>query len=169
MKDKNILVVGGAGYIGSHQVKMLSENNYNVVVYDNLSTGYRDLITVDNFVKGDLKDKDKLRKTINNFNIEAVMHFAAFIEVSEAVNNPGKYYKNNVSNVINLLNVMVETEVKYFIFSSTAAVYGEPKKIPITEEQLLNPINPYGKSKYIVEQILKDYDQTHDLKYTCFR
>jgi len=97
------------------------------------------------------------------------MHFAAFIEVSEAVNNPGKYYKNNVSNVINLLNVMVETEVKYFIFSSTAAVYGEPKKIPITEEQLLNPINPYGKSKYIVEQILKDYDQTHDLKYTCFR
>jgi len=169
METKNILVVGGAGYIGSHQVKMLADNDYNVVVYDNLSTGYKDLITVDDFVKGDLKDKNKLRKTNKSYDIDAVMHFAAFIEVSESVEKPGKYYKNNVSNVINLLNVMVETGVKYFIFSSTAAVYGEPKKVPITEDQFLKPINPYGRSKYIVEQILKDYDKAHDLKYTCFR
>ena len=169
MKNKNILVIGGAGYIGSHQVKMLADNDYNVVVYDNLSTGYKDLITVDNFIKGDLKEKEKLKKVIDNFNIDAVMHFAAFIEVSESVKNPAKYYKNNVANVISLLNAMVETGVKYFIFSSTAAIYGEPKKVPINEDQELKPINPYGKSKYMVEKILEDYDEAYDLKYTCFR
>ena len=169
VKNKNILVLGGAGYIGSHHVKMLDDNDYNVVVYDNLSTGYKDLITVDNFIKGDLKDKAKLKKVIEDFNIDAVMHFAAFIEVSESVKNPAKYYKNNVANVIKLLNAMVETGVKYFIFSSTAAVYGETKKVPITEDQELKPINPYGKSKYMVEKILEDYAEAYDLKYTCFR
>src|SRR6056297_3290338 len=128
------MVIGGAGYIGSHQVKALDEAGYNVIVYDNLSTGYRDLVSVDNFINGDLGDKDKLRKVFSKYEIDAVMHFAAFIEVGESVKDPSKYYKNNVQKVINLLDVMVEKNIKYFIFSSTAAVYGEPEEIPHKEE-----------------------------------
>jgi len=169
LKKETVLVVGGAGYIGSHQVKMLDHEGYNVIVYDNLSTGYRDLVTVDSFLEGDLADKNKLNEVFSKYKIDAVMHFAAFIEVGESVKNPAKYYRNNVSNVINLLNVMLENNVKYFIFSSTAAVYGEPKEIPIKEEHQKKPINPYGKSKLMVEQILQDYDRAYGLKYTCFR
>ncbi|ADL13642.1 UDP-glucose 4-epimerase GalE [Acetohalobium arabaticum] len=167
--EKTILVVGGAGYIGSHQVKMLAKRGYEVVVYDNLSTGYRDLVTVDNFEKGDLADKDRLKEVFSRYDIDAVMHFAAFIQVGESVKNPAKYYKNNVVNVINLLDVMLEYDVKYFIFSSTAAVYGEPEEIPIKEGQAKKPISPYGKSKLMVEQILEDYDRAYNLRYTCFR
>ncbi|WP_027339025.1 UDP-glucose 4-epimerase GalE [Halonatronum saccharophilum] len=167
--NKTILVVGGAGYIGSHQVKMLNKQGYNVVVYDNLSTGYKALITVDNFVQGDLADKEKLRQVFSTYDIDAVMHFAAFIQVGESVKNPAKYYQNNVVNVINLLDVMLEHDVNKFIFSSTAAVYGEPEEIPIKEEQTKEPINPYGKSKLMVEEILEDYDKAYGLKYTCFR
>jgi UDP-glucose 4-epimerase len=166
---KTVLVVGGAGYIGSHQVKMLDEEGYKVIVYDNLSKGYQDLVTVDNFIKGDLADTEKLNEVFNNYDIDAVMHFAAFIEVAESVKKPAKYYNNNVSNVINLLNVMLEHNVNYFVFSSTAAVYGEPDNIPITEEQNKSPINPYGKSKLMVEEILADYEQAYDLHYTIFR
>jgi UDP-glucose 4-epimerase len=167
--NKTILVVGGAGYIGSHQVKMLDEKGYNVIVYDNLSTGYKDLVTVDHFIRGNLADKNKLEQVFSNYDIDAVMHFAAFIEVGESVNNPAKYYRNNVINVINLLDVMLEYNVKKFIFSSTAAVYGEPEEIPIKENQQKKPINPYGKSKFMVEQILEDYDKAYNLRYTCFR
>jgi UDP-glucose 4-epimerase len=169
LEQKTILVVGGAGYIGSHQVKMLDEQGYNAVVYDNLSTGYRDLVTVDKFEEGDLADKDRLREVFSKYDIDAVMHFAAFIEVGESVKNPAKYYRNNVVNVANLLDVMLKYNVKYFIFSSTAAVYGEPEEIPIKEIQAKKPINPYGKSKLMVEEILEDYDQAYSLKYTCFR
>jgi len=168
-KLKNILVIGGAGYIGSHMVKMLVEKGYNVIVYDNLSTGYKDLVKVDNFIEGDLADRAKLYETFETYNIDAVMHFAAFIEVAESVRNPSKYYNNNVSNVINLLDVMVEYNVNYFIFSSSAAVYGQPEKVPISEEQKLKPINPYGKTKLMVEKMLVDYETAYDLKYTCFR
>ncbi len=167
--DKTILVVGGAGYIGSHQVKILAERGYNVVVYDNLATGYRDLVMVDNFEEGDLADKTRLREVFDKYNIDAVMHFAAFIEVGESVKDPAKYYRNNLVNVINLLDVMLEYKVEYFIFSSTAAVYGNPKEIPIKEDQSKAPINPYGKSKLMVEEILEDYDRAYGLKYTCFR
>ncbi|AGB42261.1 UDP-glucose-4-epimerase [Halobacteroides halobius DSM 5150] len=169
MSNETVLVVGGAGYIGSHQVKMLDEQGYNVVVYDNLSKGYRDLVTVNNFIKGDLADKNTLREVFEEYDIDAVMHFAAFIEVGESVKDPAKYYRNNVVNVINLLDVMLEYNVNNFIFSSTAAVYGEPEEIPIKENQKKDPINPYGKSKFMVEQVLEDYDQGYGLKYTCFR
>lgn len=169
MSSKTILVVGGAGYIGSHQVKMLDEKGYNVIVYDNLSTGYQDLVTVDSFIEADLADKNKLREVFSNNKIDAVMHFAAFIEVGESVRNPAKYYRNNVVNVLNLLDVILEYDVKYFIFSSTAAIYGEPDEVPIKEEHNKRPINPYGKSKLMVEQILEDYDKAYGLKYTCFR
>ena len=169
MPDKTVLVVGGAGYIGSHQVKMLDEAGYNVVVYDNLSTGYDELITVDDFVRGDLADKSKLKETFAIYDIDAVMHFAAFIEVGESVKDPSKYYNNNVTNVINLLDVMVEHNINNFIFSSTAAVYGEPKDIPIKEDQDKSPINPYGKSKLMVEEILSDYESAYGIKYNCFR
>ncbi len=169
MTKKNILVVGGAGYIGSHQVKMLDKAGYNVIVYDNLSTGYRELITVNNFIEGDLADKDKLREVFSAYTIDAVMHFAAFIEVAESVKDPSKYYHNNVVNVINLLDVMVEHNVRDFIFSSSAAVYGQPGKVPIKEGQGKEPVNPYGKTKLMVEEILADYDRAYGLKYTCFR
>ncbi len=166
---ENILVIGGAGYIGSHMVKMLAEKGYNVIVYDNLSTGYEELVTVNNFIKGDLADKEKLSKVFKENNIEAVMHFAAFIEVGESVKNPSKYYNNNVVNVVNLLDLMVEHNINKFIFSSTAAVYGQPEQIPIKEEQLKKPINPYGRSKFMVENILEDYDHAYNLRYTAFR
>ncbi|TDX59247.1 UDP-glucose 4-epimerase GalE [Orenia marismortui] len=169
MKQKTILVVGGAGYIGSHQVKLLDQRGYDVVVYDNLSTGYRDLITVDNFEEGDLADKNRLGEVFSKYQIDAVMHFAAFSQVGESVKDPAKYYRNNVTNVINLLDIMLEYSVKNFIFSSTAAVYGEPEEIPIKESQAKAPINPYGRSKLMVEEILKDYDRAYGLKYTCFR
>ncbi|TDX59265.1 UDP-galactose 4-epimerase [Orenia marismortui] len=169
MIEKTILVVGGAGYIGSHQVKLLDERGYNVVIYDNLSKGSRDLVTVDNFEEGDLADKERLREVFEKYEVDAVMHFAAFIEVGESVKEPDKYYRNNVVNVINLLDIMLEYDVKYFIFSSTAAVYGEPEEIPIKETQAKKPINPYGKSKLMVEEILEDYDSSYNLKYNCFR
>ena len=167
--NKNILVIGGAGYIGSHMVKMLDEEGYNVIVYDNLSTGYKELITVDNFIKGDLANEEKLSKVLKENNIEAVMHFAAFIEVGESVENPSKYYNNNVVNVIKLLDLMVKHDVNKFIFSSTAAVYRQPKEIPIKKKKKKTPINPYGKSKFMVENILEDYDQAYNLRYTAFR
>ncbi|WP_018248116.1 UDP-glucose 4-epimerase GalE [Orenia marismortui] len=169
MRPKTILVIGGAGYIGSHQVKLLDQRGYNVIVYDNLSTGYRDLVTVDNFEEGDLADKDRLREVFNKYQIDAVMHFAAFIQVGESIKDPAKYYRNNVTNAINLLDIMLEYDVKNLIFSSTAAVYGEPEEIPIKETHTKAPINPYGRSKLMIEKILKDYDQAYGLRYTCFR
>ncbi|WP_437177079.1 UDP-glucose 4-epimerase GalE [Orenia metallireducens] len=166
---RNVLVIGGAGYIGSHQVKKLNEKGYHVIVYDNLSTGYRDLVTVGTLEEGDLADKDRLREVFSKYDIDAVMHFAAFIEVGESVKNPAKYYRNNVINVINLLDVMLEYKIKNFIFSSTAAVYGQAENMPIKESKIKQPINPYGKSKLMIEEILKDYDKAYGLKYTSFR
>ncbi|HMA69148.1 MAG TPA: UDP-glucose 4-epimerase GalE [Candidatus Mcinerneyibacterium sp.] len=169
MNKKTILVVGGAGYIGSHQVKCLLENDYRVVIYDNLSTGFKKLILSDNFIKGDLKDTKNLEETIDKFKPDAVMHFAAFTSVGESVKKPSKYYRNNLVNVINLLDVMVKNGVNNFIFSSSAAVYGVPENIPITEEETKNPINPYGRTKLMVERVLKDYEKAYGLKYTALR
>mgnify|MGYP003589370250 CR=1 FL=1 len=166
---KNILVVGGAGYIGSHNVRQLIKSGYNVVVYDNLSKGHIEAVKEINIVKGDICDKNKLKQTIEDNKIDAVMHFAAFIEVGESVLEPSKYYKNNVVDVITLLNVMVEAKIKYFVFSSTAAVFGEPVYTPIDEKHPKNPINPYGKTKLTVEEILKDYDRAYGLKYAVLR
>lgn len=169
---KNILVIGGAGYIGSHVVKMLKENpNFNPIIYDNLSKGHYEVADILNvkLIKGDLGDREHLKKVFNEEKIDAVMHFAAFIEVGESVLEPGKYYENNVGKVINLLNQMVESNIKYFVFSSTAATFGEPEKEKINELHPQNPINPYGMSKLMVEYILKDFDRAYDFKSVILR
>ncbi|ACJ75186.1 UDP-glucose 4-epimerase [Thermosipho africanus H17ap60334] len=164
-----VLVAGGAGYIGSHVCKMLRERGYDVVVIDNLSHGYKSFTRYGEFVLGDISDENLLDLVFKTYKIDAVMHFCAYIEVGESVVDPNKYYQNNVSNTLTLLNSMLKHDVKYFIFSSTAAVYGMPQRIPIKEDDPKMPINPYGKSKYMVEQILDDFDRAYGLKSIRFR
>ena len=166
---KTILVVGGAGYIGSHAVKMLLANNYKVVTLDNLSGGYRDSVLGGDFILGDIADINCLKKLFTDYDFAGVMHFASFIQVGESVQNPGKYYQNNVAATLNLLDVMVSHKVKNFIFSSTAAIFGEPQYTPIDEQHPKKPINPYGLSKWMIEQILADYDHAYGLKSICLR
>ena len=167
----NILVIGGAGYIGSHTVNLLKKEGYTPVIYDNLSKGHKEtgeILSV-KLINGDLGDKEKLKKVFSDEKIDIVMHFAAFIEVGESVTAPAKYYNNNVSKVLELLDAMVESNVKYFVFSSTAATFGEPETEKISETHPQKPINPYGKSKLMVEEILKDYDNAYGLKSTVLR
>jgi len=164
-----ILVAGGAGYIGSHVCKMLSQKGYNVIVYDNLSYGYKKFAKWGDFVLGDIGDKNLLSLVFKNYKIDAVMHFCAFIEVGESVINPEKYYKNNLFNTIILLEAMKEAGINKFIFSSTAAVYGMPEKFPIEEDDKKTPINPYGRTKYMVENILEDYSKSYDFRSVSFR
>jgi len=164
-----ILVAGGAGYIGSHVCKMLAKEGFDVIVYDNLSKGYESFVKWGKFIFGDISDERQLDLVFSKFKIDAVMHFCAFIEVGESVVDPQKYYINNVSNTLNLLNIMNKHNVKKFIFSSSAAVYGMPDKVPIEETATKNPINPYGWTKLMVEQILQDYDRAYELKSICFR
>lgn len=169
---KNVLVIGGAGYIGSHVVKLLKETeNFNPIIYDNLSKGHKEVSEILNvpLIVGDLGDRELLKKIFSEYKIEVVMHFAAFIEVGESVINPGKYYENNVGKVINLLNQMNESNIKYFVFSSTAATFGEPKEEKINELHPQNPINPYGMSKLMVEKILSDFDKAYNFKSVILR
>lgn len=164
-----ILVCGGAGYIGSHTVKELV-NTYEVVVLDNLTTGFEHLVDERaTFVKGDLGDRAVLDELFTTYSIDAVFHFAANSLVGESVENPLKYYRNNVNATLVLLEKMVEHGVKRFIFSSTAATYGIPDTEMITEETATNPINPYGRSKLMVEQILADIAHVHDFRYVVLR
>ena len=156
---KNILVVGGAGYIGSHTVKHLVENNYNVIVADNLSMGHREAVYTPHFEIADLMDKNSLDQVFKKYQIDTVIHFAAFIAVGESVENPAKYYRNNVVGTLNLLDVMIENNVKKIVFSSTAAVFGNPEYTPIDEKHITNPINPYGQTKLMIEKIMDDYDK----------
>ncbi len=155
-QKKRILVTGGAGYIGSHVVKLLGQQGWDIVVIDNLSTGHKWAVLYGRLVKIDLSEKEKIRELLKEFKPLAVMHFAASIVVPESVKYPLKYYQNNVVNTLNLLSAMMETGVKNFIFSSSAAVYGIPEKIPVSEEAPLKPINPYGETKATVERILRD-------------
>ena len=164
-----ILVTGGAGYIGSHVVKMLGEMGYDIVVYDNLSTGHDWAVLHGRLVVGDLADKSLLTRTVNDFSPDAVMHFAAFIQVEESVREPLKYYRNNTVNALNLLEVVQSLGVRNFIFSSTAAVYGIPQSNPVTEDSPFMPINPYGMSKVMVEHILRDFSMAGDLRYISLR
>lgn len=166
---KNILVVGGAGYIGSHVVKMLAVQGYNPVVYDNLSKGHREAVQGHPFELGDLGDKARLAEVFKKYAIEAVMHFAAFIEVGESVQDPSKYYHNNVAKVLNLLDAMHENAVHDFVFSSTAATFGEPVHPKIDENHPQNPINPYGNTKLMVEKMLEDFDTAYGLKSVALR
>jgi UDP-glucose-4-epimerase len=164
-----ILVVGGAGYIGSHMVKRLLQGGAEVVTLDNLSGGYRDAICGGAFVYGDIADTRLLNRVFSTHSFAAVMHFASYIQVGESVQEPAKYYQNNVSNTLNLLDVMIAFDVKKFIFSSTAAIFGEPQYTPIDENHPKDPINPYGRSKWMVEQALSDYDRAYGLKSACLR
>jgi UDP-glucose 4-epimerase len=165
----NILVVGGAGYIGSHMVKALNAKGFSTITLDNLSNGYRDAVVAGEFIQGDLADRALLERLFSQRKIDAVMHFASYIQVGESVKNPAKYYENNVVNTLNLLNAMGVHEVRNFVFSSSAAVYGEPVQIPIDENHPKNPINPYGRSKWMVEQMIADYDRAYGLKSVSLR
>ena len=164
-----LLVVGGAGYIGSHMVKYLSLMGHNVTTFDNLSTGYQDAVKYGQFIEGDIADSASLNLIFSETQFDAVMHFASNIEVGESVIDPGQYYKNNFSNTLNLLDAMVRHNVKKFIFSSTAAIFGEPSSDLIDEKHPKNPINPYGKSKLMVEHALEDYELAHGLESVCLR
>jgi UDP-glucose 4-epimerase len=164
-----ILVVGGAGYIGSHMVKQLAQAGHTVVTLDNLSYGYRDAVKYGEFVEGDLGDNTILDSTFKTGDIDAVMHFAGFIQVGESVIKPSMYYDNNVVKTLTLLDAMLRHDVKNFIFSSTAAIFGEPDYTPIDEKHSKQPINPYGHSKLMIEQVLDDYDQAYELRSTCLR
>ncbi|HCC34648.1 MAG TPA: UDP-glucose 4-epimerase GalE [Ruminococcaceae bacterium] len=164
-----ILICGGAGYIGSHVNKLFAQNGYATVVYDNLSRGNREAVKWGSFIKADLADTDTLDKVFEETNIEAVVHLAAYAYVGESVTEPAKYYINNISNTLNLLEAMRRHNCDKIIFSSTCATYGIPEILPITEDMPQNPINPYGASKLMVERIFKDYARAYGLKFVVFR
>lgn len=164
-----ILVVGGAGYIGSHMVKRLARAGFDVLTLDNLSTGHRDAVLAGAFVLADLADRRALDALFSSHRVEAVMHFASFIQVGESVRDPAKYYGNNVAHTLNLLDAMVRHGVLRFIFSSSAAVYGDPVAVPIPETHPKAPINPYGRSKWMIEQVLADYEHAYGLRSVSLR
>lgn len=168
MKNK-ILVVGGAGYIGSHMAKMLANDDHQVIILDNLSTGFRHLAKYGELTVGDLNDTSLLENLFSTHHFSGVIHFAANSLVGESMTNPAKYYRNNVSGTLNLLDVMLRHDVKNLIFSSTAATFGEPKYTPIDEKHPQEPINTYGTSKLMVEKILQDYADAYDFNSVCLR
>lgn len=165
-----ILVMGGAGYIGSHTVRHLLDNGYDVIVADNLIYGHIEAVdSRAQFVKADLLDTASLENIFKNNRIDTVIHFAAFTYVGESINEPEKYYRNNVIGTINLLQVMLKHGVKEIVFSSSCATYGEPQYTPIDEQHRQNPINPYGRTKLMIEQIFADYQKAYGLKYIALR
>jgi UDP-glucose 4-epimerase len=171
-KQPTVLVTGGAGYIGSHAVLALKEAGYRVVVLDNLVYGHLDIVetVLDvEFVHGDISDRPLLDQLFQTYPIDAVIHFAAYAYVGESVTNPAKYYRNNVVGTLTLLEAMVQAEVFKIVFSSTCASYGNPHQIPIPEDHPQSPINPYGMSKLMVEQILEDFDRAYGLRSVRFR
>ncbi len=168
---QTILVTGGAGYIGSHAVLALQRAGYQVVVLDNLSNGHRELVEkleVD-LIVGDISDRPLLDHLFTTHKIAAVMHFAAYIAVGESVADPAKYYRNNVNGTLTLLEAMVAAGIQQFVFSSTCALYGVPKIVPIPEDHPQDPISPYATTKWMVERILADFDTAYDLKAVRFR
>lgn len=165
----NVLVTGGAGYIGSHTVRKLKSMGNNVVVYDNLVKGHRGAIKECEFVCGDIFDSELLRETFKKYNIDSVIHFAAYSLVGESMEKPSMYYHNNVKGTLSLLDVMIECDVKKLVFSSTAAVYGEPEAVPITENIAKNPTNVYGRTKLVMENAMNDYSSSYGLKYIALR
>jgi len=164
-----ILVTGGAGYVGSHCVKELSQRGYDVVVLDNLSQGHRKAVLTEHFVRADLLDPKALGEIFKRYSIDAVMHFAALASVGDSVKDPQKYYHNNIIGTLNLLRTMLKHEVKWIIFSSSAAVYGDPEVIPISEGHPKHPKSPYGRTKWMIEQILEDYSRAYGLRYIALR
>lgn len=164
-----ILVCGGAGYIGSHINKQLTKEGYETVVFDNLVYGHKEAVKWGHFVQGDLKNIEDIERVFQQYNIEAVFHFAAYAYVGESVQEPEKYYYNNVAHTLNLLHVMKKYGCKKIIFSSTCATYGEPKSVPITEDMPQNPINPYGATKLMVERIFQDYEKAYGMQFVVLR
>lgn len=164
-----ILICGGAGYIGSHTNKLLSQRGYETIVFDNLVYGHREAVKWGTFVQGDLKNVQEIEAVFLQYPIDAVMHFAAYAYVGESVTDPEKYYYNNIANTLNLLHVMKDHGCKKIIFSSTCATYGEPEEVPIKEDTQQNPINPYGFTKLAVEYILRDYRKAYDMEYVVLR
>ncbi len=165
----HVLVVGGAGYIGSHMGQFLIDAGHEVTVFDNLSAGYRDAVSGRRFVYGDLADRKAVNGLFERGQFDAVMHFASYIQVGESVVDPAKYYRNNVTNTLNLLDAMVAHGVERFIFSSTAAIFGEPDYVPLDEIHPKEPVNPYGRTKWMIEQALTDYDRAYALKSVSLR
>lgn len=165
-----IFVVGGAGYIGSICSEMLLNGGHEVAVFDNLSEGHRRAVDPRaGFIKGDLADREAVKAALVQTKPDAVMHFAAYALVGESMENPSKYFRNNVGNGLNLLDAMVETGVKRIVFSSTCATFGQPERVPIDETLPQRPINPYGESKLIFERILRWYDEIHGIKFVALR
>ncbi len=170
-----ILITGGAGYIGSHTAVKFLNAGYDLVIFDNLETGHietiEELKKIGNveFVKGDLKNIGDIEKVFESYKIDAVVHFAAYSLVGESVKNPAKYYRNNVFGTLNLLDTMLKHKVSYIVFSSTCAIYGEPEYVPLDEKHPKNPINSYGQSKLMVENIMQDYDKAYGLKSVKLR
>lgn len=169
MNSPLILVVGGAGYIGSHMVWWLGQQGARVVTLDNLSAGHRNAVLHGEFIQGDLADRNLLEQLFSAHRFDAVMHFASSIQVGESVQNPALYYRNNVSHTLHLLDAMRTHGVRRFIFSSTAAVFGEPAYCPIDEAHPQAPINPYGRTKWMAEQVLSDYEHAYGLRSVCLR
>lgn len=166
---KNVLVTGGAGYIGSHACKALAKAGYTPVTYDNLVYGHTWAVKWGPFEEGDILDRQRLSEVIARHQPEAVMHFAAFAYVGESVENPGKYYRNNVAGSLTILEAMRDHGIRNIVFSSTCAVYGNPEAIPIPEDHPTQPINPYGFSKYTVERMLEDFSHVHNMRYVSLR
>lgn len=164
-----VLVTGGAGYIGSHAARLLSQKGYDVVIYDNLSTGHQEAVRGLPVVFGDIADSNKLSDTIRLFGVKAIMHFAADSLVGESMANPAKYFENNVAKGIALFNQALRDNIRYIIFSSSAAVYGEPVSIPIKEEHKIQPTNTYGLTKCMLEKVLQQYHGAYGLKYISLR
>jgi UDP-glucose 4-epimerase len=169
MPSSTILITGGAGFIGSHVNQLLHQNNYQTVILDNLSLGSRDAILKGNFIQGDIKNPDDLKTVFENYPIDAVMHFAALTDVGASMTCPDLYYANNVIYTLNLLDAMRQYGIKTFVFSSSAAIFGLPQQPLITEDHPCHPINPYGRTKLMVEQILQDYDKAFGIKSSCLR
>ena len=165
----NILVVGGAGYVGSHTAHILDAAGHQVWIYDNLCYGHRSAALPDRLIVGELSDTESLEATLRKHQIEAVMHFAAYAYVGESVTDPAKYYVNNVGGSLSLLEAMLATGVKKIVFSSTTATYGEPDRMPITEDESQQPINPYGFTKLVIERALADYTQAYGMSYAALR
>ena len=164
-----ILITGGAGYIGSHVNKLLNESGHETIVADNLVNGHAEAVKWGRLEVVDLADTDKLRLLFDKYRFDTVFHFAAYAYVGESVEKPAKYYRNNVVNTINLLDAMREYHSKRIIFSSSCATYGIPESVPIKEDAVQNPINPYGRTKLMMEQLLSDYNDAYGIDYCCLR
>ncbi|MBS3818707.1 UDP-glucose 4-epimerase GalE [bacterium] len=164
-----VLVTGGSGYIGSHTVQELLNDGFEVIVFDNFSSGNKDLWVGGELIQGDLRDESSIREVFQKFQIDAVIHFASLIQAGESYVNPQKYYQHNLLTSLNLFQCMLENDVKHLVFSSSAAVYGLPQQIPVPEIHPINPFNPYGQTKSFTEKILQDYDRAYGLKFTSLR